>query len=153
MYMQSSCCKPPTACSYAVDATTLAQDLDCYRWNNHPNLLCYECDSCKAGVLETMRIDWRKLSILNIVMVILLICIYSVGCCAYQNTKRAQTDNPYGQNRMSKVRPRWDFYWYVKQHSIVCTARINAINTELLTHTHTHKKARCDQVYSTTTCE
>ncbi|KAE9445095.1 hypothetical protein C3L33_23007, partial [Rhododendron williamsianum] len=119
MYMQSGCCKPPTACSYAVDATTLAQDADCYLWNNAPNLLCYKCDSCKAGVLETMRIDWRKLSILNIVMVILLICIYSVGCCAYQNTKRAQTDNPYGQNRMSKVRPRWDFYWYVKQHSIV----------------------------------
>ncbi|KAG5557390.1 hypothetical protein RHGRI_007597 [Rhododendron griersonianum] len=117
--IQSGCCKPPTACSYAVDATTLAQDADCYRWNNAPNLLCYKCDSCKAGVLETMRIDWRKLSILNIVMVILLICIYSVGCCAYQNTKRAQTDNPYGQNRMSKVRPRWDFYWYVKQHSIV----------------------------------
>ncbi|KAH7853692.1 hypothetical protein Vadar_005566 [Vaccinium darrowii] len=104
--IQSGCCKPPTACSYAVDATTLAQDPDCYKWNNAPNILCYECDSCKAGVLETVRIDWRRLSILNIVMVILLIFIYSIACAAYQNTKRAQTDYP------SKVRPRWDFRWW-----------------------------------------
>ena len=88
-----------------------AQDPDCYRWNNAPNLLCYECDSCKAGVLESVRNDWHKLSVLNIVMLVLLIGVYSIGCCAFQNTKRAETDYPYGANRMSKVRPRWDFYW------------------------------------------
>ncbi|GFS37012.1 tetraspanin5 [Actinidia rufa] len=105
----SGCCKPPTSCNYGV--TMLAQDPDCYRWNNAPNLLCYECDSCKAGVLESVRNDWHKLSVLNIVMLVLLIGIYSIGCCAFQNTKRAKTDYPYGENRMSKVRPRWDFYW------------------------------------------
>ncbi|XP_057471420.1 tetraspanin-6-like [Actinidia eriantha] len=108
--IQSGCCKPPTSCNYGV--TMLAQDSDCYRWNNAPNLLCYECDSCKAGVLESVRNDWHKLSVLNIVMLVLLIGIYSIGCCAFQNTKRAETDYPYGANRMSKVRPRWDFYWW-----------------------------------------
>ncbi|CAL5322359.1 unnamed protein product [Camellia sinensis] len=108
--IQSGCCKPPTSCNYAE--TTLTQDPDCYRWNNAPNLLCYECDSCKAGVLEGVRRDWHKLSVLNIVMVILLICIYSIGCCAFRNTKRAETDYPHGVPRISKVHPRWDFHWW-----------------------------------------
>ncbi|KAK4485320.1 hypothetical protein RD792_007956 [Penstemon davidsonii] len=107
--VQSGCCKPPTSCNYAVP--NLAQDADCYRWNNAPSLLCYECDSCKAGVLENVRRDWHKLSVLNIIMIVVLIGIYSIGCCAYQNSKRAETNYPYGHNRMSKVRPRWDFYW------------------------------------------
>lgn len=117
---QSGCCKPPTACNYNM-APTVAQDPDCYRWNNAPNLLCYECDSCKAGVLEDIRRDWHKLSVLNIVMLVLLIGIYCIGCCAFQNTKRAETDYPYGENRMRKVRPRWDYYWYVKTHTCLYT--------------------------------
>ncbi|KAG8380473.1 hypothetical protein BUALT_Bualt06G0019000 [Buddleja alternifolia] len=108
--IQSGCCKPPTSCNYAV-ATTFAQEADCYRWNNAPTVLCYDCESCKAGVLEDVRRDWHKLSVLNIVMVIVLIGIYSIGCCAFRNTKRAETDYPYGHNRMSKARPRWDFHW------------------------------------------
>ena len=114
---QSGCCKPPTACNYDMMAAgagaVVAQDPDCYRWNNARNLLCYECDSCKAGVLEDVRRDWHKLSVLNVVVVVLLIGVYSVGCCAFRNTKRAETDYPYGHNRMTKVRPRWDYYWYV----------------------------------------
>ncbi|GAB4836463.1 Tetraspanin-6 [Ancistrocladus abbreviatus] len=110
--VQSGCCKPPTACNYASESMMTAQDEDCYRWNNAPDVLCYDCDSCKAGVLESIRGDWHKLSVLNVVMVVLLIGIYSIGCCAYRNTKRAETDYPYGENRMTKVRPRWDFYWW-----------------------------------------
>ncbi|KAH7841691.1 hypothetical protein Vadar_033120 [Vaccinium darrowii] len=108
--IQSGCCKPPTSCDYG--APMLAQDPDCYRWNNAPTLLCYECDSCKAGVLESARNDWHKLSVLNIVMLLLLIGIYSIGCCAFRNTQRAETEYPHGENRMSKVRPRWDFHWW-----------------------------------------
>ncbi|EPS59240.1 hypothetical protein M569_15569, partial [Genlisea aurea] len=107
--VQSGCCKPPSSCSYAAGAA--AQEADCYRWNNAAEALCYDCDSCKAGVLENVRRDWHKLSVLNIVMIILLIGIYSVGCCAFKNAKRAESDFPYGLNRMSKVRPRWDFHW------------------------------------------
>ncbi|KAL6980382.1 Tetraspanin-6 [Sarracenia purpurea var. burkii] len=109
--IQSGCCKPPTSCIYGA-AAMVAQDPDCYRWNNDPGLLCYECDSCRAGVLESVRNDWRKLSVLNIVMLVFLICIYSIGCCAFRNTRRADADHPYGENRMSKVRPRWDFHWW-----------------------------------------
>lgn len=105
--MQSGCCKPPSACNYEMQTTT--QDPDCYKWNNDPNLLCYECDSCKAGVLENVRRDWHRLSVLNIVMVMLLIGVYFVGCCAFQNAKRAASYYPHGA-RMYKTRPKWDFY-------------------------------------------
>ncbi|TYK05627.1 tetraspanin-6-like [Cucumis melo var. makuwa] len=101
--VQSGCCKPPSTCSENV------QDPDCYRWNGAPNILCYDCDSCKVAVLETARRDWHKLSILNVVMLIFLIVIYSIGCCAFRNTKRAQADYAYGENRMTKIQPRWDY--------------------------------------------
>jgi hypothetical protein len=55
--------------------------------------------------------------VLNIVILVFLIGIYSIGCCAFQNTKRAETDYPYGQNRMSKVKLRWDYYWSVTHPS------------------------------------
>ncbi|KAL7148630.1 hypothetical protein ABFS83_06G191600 [Erythranthe nasuta] len=110
--VQSGCCKPPTSCNYAAAAEAAAQEADCYRWSNAAGVLCYECESCRAGVLEDVRRDWHKLSVLNIVMVVVLIGIYSVGCCAFRNAKRAETDYPYGHNRMSKVRPRWDFHWW-----------------------------------------
>ncbi|KAK7849115.1 tetraspanin-5, partial [Quercus suber] len=87
--IDSDCCKPPTSCNNNM-ATAVAQDPDCYHWNNAPDLLCYECDSCKPGVLENVRRDWHKLSVLNIVMFVFLIGIYSIGCCAFRNTKRAE---------------------------------------------------------------
>lgn len=109
--IQSGCCKPPTACTYG-DSMMMDQDPDCYKWSNNPGLLCYDCDSCKAGVLETIRRDWHKLSVLLVVVLILLFGVYSIGCCAYQNTRRAETDYPYGHNHMTKIRPRWDYYWW-----------------------------------------
>ncbi|CAG7890456.1 unnamed protein product [Brassica rapa] len=62
--VQSGCCKPPTACTYETGVIVGGED--CYRWNNGIETLCYECDACKAGVLEEIRLDWRKLSVVNI---------------------------------------------------------------------------------------
>ena len=111
-WLQSGCCKPPTACTYNNMETMVSQDPDCYRWNNAPTLLCYDCDSCKAAVLEDIRRTWHKLAVLIVIVLVFLIATYSIGCCAYQNTKRAQMGYPYGVNGMSKVRPRWDYYWW-----------------------------------------
>lgn len=118
--IQSGCCKPPTSCDYNMVSLSgpMIQDPDCYRWNNSPMTLCYECESCRAGVLESVRRDWHKLSVLLVVMLLVLIGIYSIGCCAYRNTQRAETDYPYGRNRMTKVRPRWDYFcwrWFHDQ--------------------------------------
>lgn len=107
--MQSGCCKPPTSCTYSGGTATEAQDADCYRWNNAASVLCYECDSCKAGVLEQVRREWHKVSILNVAVLVFLIVLYATGCCAFRN---ARYDYPYGANGMSKIRPNWDDYWY-----------------------------------------
>jgi len=84
-----------------------ALDEDCYRWNNVPGILCYQCDSCKAGVLEQVRRGWHNITILNAIVLVVLITIYSCGCCAFRNARRAE----YPTNRMSKMNPRWDYFW------------------------------------------
>ncbi|CAM6017463.1 unnamed protein product [Sphagnum balticum] len=88
--VQSGCCKPPSSCGFTFDNATTwkgtpapSADPDCSEWNN--NQLCFNCTSCKAGVLQDIKHDWRKVAIVNIIMVVLLIIIYSVGCCARQN--------------------------------------------------------------------
>ena len=117
--MQSGCCKPPTSCTYGtVMPMSTTQDEDCYRWNNDATILCYGCNSCKAGVLEQVRRDWHKLSILNVIVLIFLIGIYAIGCCAFRNAQRFESDYPYGRNHMSKVNPRWDYLWYKLYNSI-----------------------------------
>jgi hypothetical protein len=89
-----------------------AQDGDCYQWNNAPNILCYGCESCKAGVLEQIRRNWHKISVINVTVLVVLIAIYAIGCCAFRNARRADSGYPYGVNHMSKLNPRWDYYWY-----------------------------------------
>lgn len=110
--LQSGCCKPPTSCTYSGGMAIGAQDSDCYRWNNAPNILCYGCESCKAGVLEQVRRNWHKISVINVIVLVLLIAIYAIGCCAFRNARRGDPGYPYGVNHMSKVNPRWDYYWY-----------------------------------------
>lgn len=110
--IQSGCCKPPTSCTYSGGMPVGAQDEDCYQWNNAPNILCYQCNSCKAGVMEQVRQDWHKISVLNVIVLVFLICICACGCCAFRNARRSVSQYPYGVNRMSKINPRWDYYWW-----------------------------------------
>ncbi|KAK1297916.1 Tetraspanin-4 [Acorus calamus] len=116
--IQSGCCKPPTACGAVyVNETAwnpgqgnLAVDLDCNRWSNNQQMLCYNCDSCKAGVLAEVRKSWRKVSVINIVVLIILIIVYVVGCAAFRNSRRMDNNEPYGENHMTKSRPsRYQF--------------------------------------------
>ncbi|KAJ8766935.1 hypothetical protein K2173_011753 [Erythroxylum novogranatense] len=94
--LQSGCCKPPTACGYSYVNPTLwvnpanpTADPDCYLWNNDQNQLCYNCNSCKAGLLGNLREEWRKVNIILIVAVVVLISVYLIACSAFRN---AQTE-------------------------------------------------------------
>ncbi|XXG63230.1 hypothetical protein AAC387_Pa05g1467 [Persea americana] len=94
--IQSGCCKPPTFCGFTyVNATfwtppknTVSFDSDCQTWSNNQESLCYDCKSCKAGVLAILKNDWRKLALINICVLIVLNIIYSIGCCAFNNARR-----------------------------------------------------------------
>ncbi|XP_002970024.2 tetraspanin-8 isoform X1 [Selaginella moellendorffii] len=91
--LQSGCCRPPAACGFA-NATSWADpqnpnsDPDCSRWNQED--LCLDCDSCKAGVLENIKRDWRKVAFVSAVMFFFLVIVYSVGCCAFRNARKKE---------------------------------------------------------------
>ncbi|XP_074565843.1 tetraspanin-3-like [Curcuma longa] len=112
--IESGCCKPPTSCGFTYVNETdwvgqpspTANDIDCNRWNN-PNQqwLCYQCDSCKAGVLASIRHSWRKASVINIVVLVILVIVYVIACAAFRNARRIDNDEPFGESRVSKSRP------------------------------------------------
>ncbi|XVE54611.1 hypothetical protein DITRI_Ditri03aG0095700 [Diplodiscus trichospermus] len=93
--IQAGCCKPPTACGFHPTNETFWEvpksgpasgDPDCLTWSNNEWTLCYDCNSCKGGVIDNLRKQWRSLAISNIVILIFLIFVYSVGCCARRST-------------------------------------------------------------------
>eukprot|EP00897_Mesotaenium_endlicherianum_P008601 jgi/Mesen1/776/ME000110S_11041 len=65
-----------------------SNNTDCSSYSNESTGLCYGCDSCKAGVLKSVRDDWRKVAIVNVVAFIAVLVVYTVGCCAYRSSKR-----------------------------------------------------------------
>ncbi|KAG6510388.1 tetraspanin-3-like [Zingiber officinale] len=111
--IESGCCKPPTSCGFTyvnetfwiAGAGMTVNDMDCTRWSNNQQSLCLQCDSCKAGVLASLKHSWRKVSVINIVMLILLVIIYVIGCAAFRNAKRMHNGESFGENRMTKSRP------------------------------------------------
>ncbi|KAL2328659.1 hypothetical protein Fmac_022086 [Flemingia macrophylla] len=111
--IQSSCCKPPTECGFIYQNETvwtlgsglMASNPDCTRWSNGQELLCYSCDSCKAGVLASLKKSWRKVSVINIVVMILLVIVYIIAYAAYRNNRKMDNDEPYGEARMTKAQP------------------------------------------------
>ncbi|KAL2935440.1 Tetraspanin-8 [Bienertia sinuspersici] len=93
--IQSGCCKPPTSCGFTPKNGTYwdvpktgpaSSESDCMTWTNDPNKLCYDCKSCKAGVLANLRKEWRHFLIFNVIILAILFLIYMIGCCAVRNS-------------------------------------------------------------------
>ncbi|KAH0865970.1 hypothetical protein HID58_083181 [Brassica napus] len=100
----SGCCKPPTACGYNFvnptlwqNPTNMAADADCYLWKNDQSQLCYNCNSCKAGLLGNLRKDWRKANLILIITVVVLICVYVIACSAFRNAQTEDLFRKYKQ--------------------------------------------------------
>ncbi|XP_039019998.1 tetraspanin-2-like [Hibiscus syriacus] len=100
--MNSGCCKPPTICGYKfvnltewTNPSNLTGDPDCYLWSNDQTQLCYNCNACKTGLQGNLRKEWRKASIILIVAVVLLICVYVVACSAFRNAQTEELFNRY----------------------------------------------------------
>uniref|UniRef100_A0A5B7C0D3 Putative tetraspanin-11 n=1 Tax=Davidia involucrata TaxID=16924 RepID=A0A5B7C0D3_DAVIN len=99
---ESGCCKPPTYCGFEYQNATFwtvpksgpeVPDSDCTTWSNNQTVLCYDCKSCKAGVLANIKKEWTQLTFTVTGILIFIIIIYSVGCCALRNNN--QSDHPY----------------------------------------------------------
>ncbi|KAI4295000.1 hypothetical protein MLD38_040728 [Melastoma candidum] len=99
--LQSGCCKPSNDCNFTyvnpivwnASTGTVYTNPDCYAWASDPKVLCYNCGSCKAGLLQSIKSDWKKVAVINIVFLVFLIIVYSVGCCAFRNNRE---DDYYG---------------------------------------------------------
>ncbi|XP_039162670.1 tetraspanin-11 [Eucalyptus grandis] len=90
------CCKPPSDCGFEFKNATYwtlspgsgtAVDGDCAKWSNDPKILCYNCNSCKAGFLASIKRQWRALLVFNVCIVVVVLFVYSVGCCAARNNR------------------------------------------------------------------
>ncbi|XP_044466505.1 tetraspanin-11-like [Mangifera indica] len=87
---QSGCCKPPMYCGLIHRNSTFwvmpeggpgVPDSDCTTFSNHRQTLCYDCKSCKAGVLAQVRREWRALGVFNVCVLAIVIMKFSLGCC------------------------------------------------------------------------
>jgi hypothetical protein len=103
--VQSGCCKPPTVCGYAYVSPTVwtnpanpAADGDCGAWSNDPRQLCYGCSSCKAGMLGTLRDQWRRANAALVAATVVLVVVYVIGCSAFKN---AQTEDLFRRYKWS----------------------------------------------------
>ncbi|RCV42239.1 hypothetical protein SEVIR_9G199700v4 [Setaria viridis] len=91
--MESGCCCPPAECGYpALNASyfdlsyhPVSTNIDCKLYKNARSVKCYDCDSCKAGVAQYMKTEWRVVAIFNVILFVILSFVYFVGCCARRN--------------------------------------------------------------------
>ncbi|GLT91228.1 hypothetical protein SLE2022_091260 [Rubroshorea leprosula] len=102
--IQSGCCKPPTECGYTfvnptywISPINTGADMDCSRWSNDQNQLCYNCDSCKAGLLANLKIEWRRADIILLITLVALKLVYLMGCYAFRNAKTEEIFRRYQQ--------------------------------------------------------
>lgn len=102
--IESGCCKPPTQCGYTflnptnwISPINTAADSDCLAWSNDQVQLCYGCNSCKAGLLASLRKEWRRANVVLIITLIALVAVYLLGCCAFRNAQTEDLFKKYKQ--------------------------------------------------------
>ncbi|KAL5727412.1 Tetraspanin-10 [Ranunculus cassubicifolius] len=64
--IEAGCCRPPS------HFPPSSSDSDCKLYHNSRAIKCYNCDSCKAGVAEYMKTEWRVVAIFNVVLFVIL---------------------------------------------------------------------------------
>lgn len=94
--IEAGCCRPPSECGYpAINASyydlsfhPTSSNNDCKLYKNSRAIKCYNCKSCKAGVAQYMKTEWRVVAVFNVALFVVLSMIYFVGCCARRNAAR-----------------------------------------------------------------
>ncbi|XP_062232845.1 tetraspanin-8-like [Phragmites australis] len=107
--VQSGCCKPPTRCGFRyVNATFwetprsgMSPEVagvggDCRAWSNDQQVLCFECDACKAGMLATVKKKWKAVWVVNVALLAVLVLLYTLGCCALRSNAGSRYYNGGG---------------------------------------------------------
>ncbi|KAM3307950.1 tetraspanin-8 [Capsicum chacoense] len=101
---QSSCCKPPTYCGFEFTNATYwtmpksgpaVPHSDCKTWSNSQTELCFNCQSCKTSFVDAIQRNWNRMALTNFCIFVLIIIIYSIGCCALRNNRSKGYYKPY----------------------------------------------------------
>nr|GMD35739.1 tetraspanin-8-like [Ipomoea batatas] len=98
---QWGCCRPPTDCGFKSHNATYwtrppnggrpeEEDPECKKWSNVQTQLCFDCESCKKAVLYNIQKEWKKLAIINASILVVVVVVYSVGCCALRSNRAKQ---------------------------------------------------------------
>ncbi|KAH9603273.1 hypothetical protein KSS87_019070 [Heliosperma pusillum] len=82
--IEAGCCTPPSECGYpAVNASyydlsyhPASSNKDCKLYKNSKIVKCYNCNSCKAGVAQYMKMEWRVVAIFNVVLFFVLCTLW-----------------------------------------------------------------------------
>ncbi|KAK8940452.1 Tetraspanin-8 [Platanthera zijinensis] len=97
--IQSGCCRPPSYCGYKQENATYwriptpvpdaaINQADCTTWSNDQKSLCFDCNSCKAGVLANIKTQWKKIAAVNFCLLLFLVIVYAIGCCALRSSSK-----------------------------------------------------------------
>ncbi|THU55171.1 hypothetical protein C4D60_Mb11t03750 [Musa balbisiana] len=103
--IEAGCCRPPSECGYpAVNASyydlsyhPVSTNKDCKLYKNARAIKCYDCDSCKAGVAQYMKEEWRVVAIFNVILFVALSIVYFIGCCARRNVSSSHSSKARGR--------------------------------------------------------
>jgi len=95
--IEAGCCRPPSECGYParnasyydLSFNPVSLNKDCKLYKNRRSVKCYNCNSCKAGVAQYMKREWKIAAIFNVIAFVVLVLLYCVGCYARQNASKA----------------------------------------------------------------
>ncbi|KAI5063997.1 hypothetical protein GOP47_0020667 [Adiantum capillus-veneris] len=65
---------------------------DCNKWSSTPTQLCYDCDTCKGGVIQANMNRWKNAAILYVVLVMTMVVICALFACYGFSNRRPQKD-------------------------------------------------------------
>lgn len=94
--IQSGCCRPPAECGYAMTgngtftttSVPLSANPDCTRYSNDDSIKCYDCDSCKGGVAQSLKKTGRAAGIVTLILFFFLVVILVTACHAGHRVAR-----------------------------------------------------------------
>ncbi|KAK4431917.1 Tetraspanin-15 [Sesamum alatum] len=86
--IEAGCCDPPSICGMeyvsmgywakpnGTTTTEGAYDRDCEVWGNDERVLCYDCRSCKRGLVKALEGKWLRVGKFLVVMSLLLMIFH-----------------------------------------------------------------------------
>ncbi|KAL2922712.1 Tetraspanin-9 [Bienertia sinuspersici] len=85
-HFESGCCKPSEDCNFSYTSPSIWEkptnvnntNNDCNRWDNDPNVFCFNCQSCKAAFLQDLKSRW---SVTGIILVVIVSKQFLLGIC------------------------------------------------------------------------